>query len=74
MNPKHPGWLGAIVYGTLIVAVAFVLLVKIPDMLISGFSDMSRSSREYLAAGWFAVALVGLLWGLRKLQARTLRK
>jgi len=63
-------WPRAIVSGLVIVAVAFALLVVIPDLILSEITGLDRGGRVALATGWFAVSLVGLLWGLRRLQSR----
>jgi hypothetical protein len=74
MSDRVLGWPKATLYGTLVVAVAFLALIEVPDLLVSNLSGMSRNSRVYLASGWFFIALVALLWSLRKLQARAMRK
>ena len=66
-------WLRSSLEGALVVVVAFAVLVYIPDLLVS-MSGVSRSTRVALATAWFTVALCGLLWGLRRLQARGLRR
>lgn len=63
-------WPRAILSGVVIVAVAFALLVEVPDLILSGITGIDRSGRVALATGWFAASLVGLLWGLRRLQSR----
>jgi hypothetical protein len=63
-------WPRAIVSGVVIVAVAFALLVVIPDLILSQVTNFERGGRVALATGWFAASLVGLLWGLRRLQSR----
>ena len=61
-------WLRAIVSGLVIVAVAFAFLVYIPDLILSQVAGLDRGGRVALATGWFVLSLVGLLWGLRRLQ------
>ena len=67
-------WLRASLVAAALVAVAFGALVYVPDLLVSSPSGLSRSTRVALAAGWFTVAVVALLWALRRLQARSLRR
>jgi xanthine/uracil permease len=66
-------WPRAAIAGALVVLVAFVALVYVPDLLVS-LSGISRSTRVLLATSWFMVAACALLLGLRKLQARGLRR
>ena len=66
-------WLRAGLEGALVVLIAFAALVYIPDLLVS-MSGVGRSTRVALATLWFTVALCGLLYGLRRLQARGLRR
>ena len=65
-------WPRAIVSGLVIVAMAFALLVYIPDLILSRVTGLERGGRVALATGWFVVSFVGLLWGLRRLQSRRL--
>ncbi len=62
-------WPRAILSGIVIVGAAFALLVVIPDLILSEVTGFERSGRVFLATGWFAASLVGLLWGLRRLQS-----
>jgi hypothetical protein len=59
----------AITTGLLVVIVAFVLLVIVPDQLLQ-LTGIARSRRVLLATAEFTVALAAMLWGLRRLQAR----
>jgi len=63
-------WSRAFLSGMVIVGAAFVLLVYIPDLILSEITGVERSGRVALATGWFVVSLTGLLWGLRRLQSR----
>jgi len=67
-------WPRAALFGVAIVAVAFVLLVYVPDLFLSSLSGVGRSTRVALATGWFTVASAALLWTLRRLQARGLTR
>jgi hypothetical protein len=66
-------WLRSGLEGGLVVLVAFLALVYVPDLLVS-MSAVGRSTRVALATAWFTVAFFGLLWGLRRLQARGMRR
>ena len=59
----------AITTGILVVIVAFVVLVVVPNQLLQ-LSGMDRSRRVMIATLEFCIALVALLWGLRRLQSR----
>ncbi len=63
-------WSRAFLSGVVIVGAAFVLLVYIPDLILSEITGVERSGRVALATGWFVASLAGLLWGLRRLQGR----
>jgi hypothetical protein len=65
-------WMKALLWGAGIVAATFVLLVVVPDLLLSNLSGIKRSERVAVATAWFTVALVAVLWVLRRLQARWL--
>ena len=66
-------WPRAAIAGALLVLLAFAALVYVPDLLVS-LSGIGRSTRVLLATAWFMVAGCALLWGLRRLQARGLRR
>ncbi len=63
-------WLRAIISAAVVVAVAFVALVVVPDLVLSRITSLDRSQRVALATGWFTIALIAMLWGLRRLQDR----
>jgi hypothetical protein len=67
-------WVRAALAGALVVFVAFVVLVYVPDLLVSSLSGVGRSTRVALATAEFTVAVGVLLWALRRLQARGLRR
>lgn len=67
-------WVRAALAALAVVFVAFMALVYVPDLLVSSLSGVDRSTRVGLATAWFVVAACALLWGLRKLQARGLRR
>lgn len=66
-------WPRAVLAGAAVVAATFAVLVYVPELLVSSWSGVGRSTRVGLATSWFTVALCAILWGLRKLQARGLR-
>jgi xanthine/uracil permease len=66
-------WPRAALAGAAVVIVAFVAMVYVPDLLVS-LTGIERSTRVLLATAWFMVAVGGILWALRKLQARGLRR
>jgi hypothetical protein len=63
-------WTRAIASAAIAVAVAFAALVVTPDLMLSQITSLDRGQRVALATVWFSVALVGMLWTLRRLQAR----
>lgn len=63
-------WSRAFLSGVVIVGAAFLLLIIIPDLILSEITGVERSGRVALATGWFIVSFTGLLWGLRRLQSR----
>ena len=65
-------WPRALLSGTGIVAIAFGLLVIVPNLLLTRLSSLHRSGRVTVTTVWFTVALTALLWILRRLQARRL--
>ncbi len=64
-------WIRAAITGTLVVAVAFGLLVVVPDIIL-GLTSMERGTKVFLATTTFAVSLAGILVVLRRLQGRHL--
>jgi protein-S-isoprenylcysteine O-methyltransferase Ste14 len=60
----------AIATGLLVAIVAFALLVVVPDQLLQ--LSGSRSTLVFYATVEFVVALVLLLWAMRRLQQRKL--
>ncbi len=64
-------WIRAVITGVLVVAVAFLLLVVVPDQILN-ISGMSRSTKVLYATVEFSVALALMLYGLRRLQQRRL--
>lgn len=67
-------WTRAALLGAAVVAVAFIMLVYVPDLLVSSLSGIERGTRVALATAWFTVCVAALLWSLRRMQARGLSK
>jgi uncharacterized membrane protein YqjE len=63
-------WLRAILTAAIAVGLAFVALVIVPDLVLSQINSIARGQRVALATGWYTVALVAMLWALRRLQDR----
>jgi multisubunit Na+/H+ antiporter MnhB subunit len=61
-------WTRALATGVVVVAVAFVLLVIVPDQLLTQLSGLDRSARVAVATAWFVIAVTAMLWTLRRLQ------
>ena len=60
-------WWRALVVGLLVTIVATVMLVVVPDALVS-MSGMARGRRVLLATAWFTMAIVAMAWTMRRLQ------
>jgi di/tricarboxylate transporter len=65
-------WLRASAVATVMVGAAFVLLVVVPNEMLSRLSGLTRGQRVAAATAWFTVALVAELWWLRRMQGRRL--
>jgi len=76
-------WARAIASGLAVVLVAFLLLVWLPSLLLTGRVEVlfavnanllgahaSRHLRVTVATVEFTVALLAMAWGLRRMQAR----
>jgi len=60
-------WWRALVVGLLVTIVATVMLVVVPDALVS-MSGMARGRRVLLATAWFTLAIAAMAWAMRRLQ------
>jgi hypothetical protein len=62
------GWLRAIVVAVLVSVMAFVLLVYLPNLIVTRWTALTHSARVAIAASGFFVALFGLARIMRALQ------
>jgi hypothetical protein len=65
-------WPRAIVATVVVVALGIVLLVVVPNLIVTRLGGLDRSGRVVLATVWFFGMLAGFAWLLRRLQARHL--
>lgn len=63
-------WPRAVAVSAAILAAGIGLVVVVTDLLVSEVSGLDRSSRVGLATLWFVVSFGGLMWVVRRLQAR----
>ena len=63
-------WVRATITGIVIVAIAFGLLVIVPDELLKNLSGFDRSQRVGVATAWFIASLAGMMFVLRFLQRK----
>jgi hypothetical protein len=64
-------WTRAVLLGTGIALAAAILLLIVPNLLVTRPVQLSRELRVALAVGWFAVAFPLITFGLRWLQSRS---
>jgi hypothetical protein len=69
-TPATIGWPRAILTSIAIVVVGVLLLVYVPNWILTKINGKTRSSLVALATIVFFVALVALAWTLRWLQRR----
>ena len=65
-------WPRAIVATVVVVAIGIVLLVVVPNLIVTRLGGLDRSGRVALATVWFFGMLAAFAWLLRRLQARRL--
>jgi hypothetical protein len=65
-------WPRAIVATVVVVAIGIVLLVVVPNLIVTRLGGLDRSGRVALATVWFFGMLAAFAWLLRRLQARHL--
>ncbi len=66
------GWVRAAVTTAALLTVVVLALVVVPNAILNNLDALDRSGRVAVATAWFTVALVGLAFALRRLQARHL--
>ncbi len=66
------GWIRGIASGVVIVAVSFVLVVLLPNAVLTGSFTMARDPRGVLAFVIAVVLAIAIATGLRRLQAKGL--
>jgi hypothetical protein len=69
-TPPTIGWLRAILTSVGIVVVGILLLVYVPNWILTKINGKTRSSLVALATITFFVVFVALAWTLRWLQRR----
>ena len=69
-TPTTIGWLRAILTSVGIVVVGILLLVYVPNWILTKINGKTRSSLVALATITFFVVFVALAWTLRWLQRR----
>jgi hypothetical protein len=69
-TPATIGWLRAILTSIAIVVVGVVLLVYVPNWILTKIHGKTRSSLVALATITFFVLFLALAWTLRRLQRR----
>ena len=68
--PQPIGWITAAFRAAVILVVATVLLVIVPNLLLTKLTGLSRSACVAVASTWFVVAFTSCAWTLRRLQRR----
>ena len=69
-SPPRLGWLRAVVTGFGIAIGLAILLLWVPELILTRVTGLERSTRVTIATTWFFVALGVAAWTLRRLQAR----
>lgn len=64
------GWPRALAIAAAVVVAAFVVLVAIPELILTELGAGDRDVKVAAATSWFFLALGSLAWALRHLQAR----
>ena len=64
-------WTRAVLLGLGIAALAAVLLLLVPNLIVTRPVQLSRGVRVALAIGWFAIAFPLMVLLLRRLQSRS---
>jgi hypothetical protein len=63
-------WPRAAVTAAVTLVAGIALLVVVTNTIVTKVTGVDRHVRVGLATAWFALALAGLAWALRRLQAR----
>jgi hypothetical protein len=69
-NESTIGWGRALVSAVVILVAGAVLLVFVPNWLLTHLTGLSRNGRVGVVTTEFVVVFVALAWALRRLQAR----
>ncbi|MGZ4142223.1 MAG: hypothetical protein ACXVQY_06900 [Actinomycetota bacterium] len=64
------GWTRALLAAVVVAVVSVVLLVWLPNLLVTKATRLVHSARVGIATAWFFLVLVGICVGLRQLQKR----
>ena len=64
------GWLRALVSAVIILVVGAMLLVFVPNWLLTHLTGLSRNGRVAIATTLFVIVFVAFAWVLRRLQVR----
>jgi hypothetical protein len=72
MHTASIGWLRAVLSGVGILVIGILASVGVANLILTKATNLSRSTREYLASLVFFAVLFSLAWMLRRLQARGL--
>ena len=63
-------WPKAVAIAAVALAVGVGLLVVVTNVIVTKVTSVDRHARVGLASAWFLLALAGIAWTLRRLQAR----
>jgi uncharacterized PurR-regulated membrane protein YhhQ (DUF165 family) len=70
MSQESTSWSRAFLFGVSIAAAAAIVLIVVPNLLVTKPIHLDRGARVTLAIGSFVVSLGAVLRSLCKLQAR----
>jgi hypothetical protein len=69
-EPSPIGWGRAALTTLVILALGTLLLVSLPNWVLTHLTGLSRNGRVAVATTVFFVLFVAFAWGLRRLQSR----
>ena len=72
LPPPDIGWGRAIVSGVAVLVVGFVLCVLGTNAIMTRFTGLGRSARQWVATVVFLAIVLAMAFALRRLQARRL--